>query len=354
MRRFRHLTRTDRIRIETLLRAGTSRSKIAEVLGVHRSTVYYELKKGQYTHRNSDWTEETRYSADLAELRTRQAETGKGPQLKIGNDRELSDYIEQKISKEKYSPAAVLGEIQAKGLSFSVTIKSPNTIYSYIDKGVFMSLTNKDLPIRGNKKHGYNRVRTVKRAPRGESIENRPWEIRDRNTFGHWEMDTVVSARGSLKALLVLTERLTRREIIRLLPDKTTASVVRALDDIERGMGGGFRDLFRTITCDNGTEFSDAAGIERSVDGGTRTKTYFCHPYSSYERGSNENANKLVRRWKPKGSVFESLTDEQVQSLEDWVNNYPRKIHGWRCAEDIFQDHLHSCVNNLCECRITC
>ena len=347
MRRFRHLTRTDRIRIEALLRTGTSASAIAGILGIHRSTVYYEIKKGAYVHRNSDWTEETRYSADLAEIRTRQAETGKGPQLKIGNDRKLAEHIERKIREEKYSPAAVLGEIKAKGLKFSVTIHSPNTIYSYIDKGIFMNLTNKDLPVRGNKKRSYNKVRPVKRAPSDESIEKRPDEIRDRSSFGHWEMDTVVSARGSLKALLVLTERLTRREIIRLLPDKTTASVVKALDDIERGMGGGFRDLFRTITCDNGTEFSDAAGIERSVDGGARTKTYFCHPYSSYERGSNENANKLIRRWQPKGSVFEDLTEEQVQAMEDWANRYPRKIHGWRCAEDMFQDSLHSCVNKI-------
>jgi len=347
MRRFKHLTRTDRIRIEAMLRAGMGCVAIARELGVHRNTILYERKKGAYVHRNSDWTEEIRYSADLADMKTRQAETGKGPQLKIGNDHELAEYIERKISEEKYSPAAVLGEIQAKGLTFSVVIKSPNTIYSYIDKGIFLHLTNKDLPVRGNKKRAYNKVRPVKRAPRGESIEKRPEEIRKRDTFGHWEMDTVVSARGSLKALLVLTERLTRREIIRLLPDKTTASVVKALDDIERGMGGGFRQLFKTITCDNGVEFSDAKGIERSVDGGIRTKAYFCHPYSSYERGSNENANKLIRRWQPKGTVFDELTDEQVQSLEDWANRYPRKIHGWRTAEDAFQKHLHSCVNKF-------
>ena len=347
MKRFRHLTRTDRITIEACLRAGRKPREIAEMIGVHINTIYYERKKGTYIHRNSDWTEEPRYSADLAELRTRQAETGKGPQLKISNDRKLANYIERKIANDKYSPAAVLGEIKSKGLKFSVTIQSVNTIYSYIDKGVFLNLTNKDLPVRGSKKRAYNKIRTVKRPPSGESIERRPDEIRSRATFGHWEMDTVISARGSLKALLVLTERLTRREIIRLLPDKTTASVIRALDDIERGMGGGFRQLFKTITCDNGAEFSDSKGIERSVDGGCRTKTYFCHPYSSYERGSNENANKLIRRWQPKGSVFEDLTVEQVQSLEDWANNYPRKIHGWRCAEDMFQECLHSCMSGL-------
>lgn len=345
MRRFKHLTRTDRLRIEGMLRAGMSGKDIAKEIGVAPSTICYEKKKGMYTHRNSDWTEEQRYSADLADMRTRMAETAKGPQLKIGNDRKLAEYIERKISVDRYSPAAVLGEIQAKGLKFSVTIHSPNTIYSYIDKGIFLNVTNKDLPVRGKKKRAYNRVRSVKRPPRGESIEKRPEEIRARSTFGHWEMDTVVPARPGTKALLVLTERLTRREIIRLLPDKTTASVISALDLIERGMGGAFPHIFKTITCDNGTEFADAAGIERSVDGGTRTKTYFCHPYSSYERGSNENVNKLIRRWQPKGSHFDNITESQVQMIEDWVNMYPRKLHGWRSSEDIFQRHLHSCVN---------
>jgi len=347
MKRWRHLTRMDRLRIEGMLRAGMSCCAIARELGVHRNTIYKERKKGSYVHRNHDWTEETRYSADLADMRTRLNETGKGPKLKIGNDRKLAEYIERRISVDRYSPAAVLGEIQAKGLQFSVTIKSPNTIYSYIDKGIFLHLTNKDLPIRGDKKRPYHRVRSIKRPPRGESIESRPQEVRARTSFGHWEMDTVVSARPSLKALLVLTERLTRREVIRLLPDKTTASVVRALDEIELGLGGSFHQIFRTITCDNGVEFSDVAGIERSVFGGKRTKTYFAHPYSSYERGSNENANKLIRRWQPKGTSFENVTEAQVQILEDWMNEYPRKLHQWRTAEHEFQRHLHSCVNNL-------
>jgi len=340
MKRYRHLTRTDRLRIEGMLRAGMSAPKIAAEMGVSVRTIFYEKKRGEYIHRNSDWTEEKRYSADLADMRAKQAGTAKGAPLKIGNDRKLADFIERRISVDRYSPAAVLGEIQAKGMAFSVTIKSPNTIYSYIDKGVFLHLTNKDLPVRGDKKRAYRKVKPIKRPPRGESIENRPADIKDRDTFGHWEMDTVVSSRASNKALLVLTERLTRREIIRLLPDKTTASVVRILNKIELGLGGEFPKIFKTITCDNGTEFTDAAGIERSVYGGSRTKTYFCHPYSSYERGSNENANKLVRRWQPKGSSFENLTDEQVQSLEDWVNRYPRRIHGWRSAEDLFLDQL--------------
>lgn len=104
----------------------------------------------------------------------------------------LASYIEDKIANENYSPDAILGEIEAKNLTFETTI-CPRTLYSYIDKGVFLRITNKDLPHRGKRKEGrhYRNVR-VARPPRGESIEKRPAEIKRRETFGHWEMDTVV------------------------------------------------------------------------------------------------------------------------------------------------------------------
>lgn len=293
----------------------------------------------------TNWLTPSRTS-DLADLRTREAETAKGPQLKIGNDHDLAAWLENKIKNEKYSPATALKTIEREGKAFSVTIKSPHTIYSYIDKGVFGALKNEDLPVRGNKKRGYTSyVRKLKRAPRGESIERRPDDIKTREEFGHWEMDTVVSARPGRKALLVMDERKTRRRILRLLDANTTENVVNALDEIERGLGGSFSTIFRSITCDNGSEFADAAGIQRSVDGGTRTKMYSCHPYSSYERGTNECGNRLVRRWKPKGSTFDDLTPEAVQALEDWINNYPRKLLEWRTAEELFQEALHSCMN---------
>ncbi len=92
-------------------------------------------RRGQYTHRNSDWTEENRYSSDLSEMKYRANLAAKGADLKIGNDHRLAEYIETKIADEKYSPEAVLGEIKAQGLQFNTEIKSKNTIYSYIEKG---------------------------------------------------------------------------------------------------------------------------------------------------------------------------------------------------------------------------
>lgn len=152
-------------------------------------------------------------------------------------------------------------------------------------------------------------------------------------------MDTVYSKKKGSKALLVLTERLTRKEIIERMPDRTAESTVKALDRIERRYGARFRKIFRTITVDNGGEFSDVERLERSaIRKGARTKFYYCHPYSSYERGSNECQNKMIRRKHPKGTDFGKVTVEEVKKTEEWVNNYPREILGWRTAEMLFQE----------------
>ena len=132
-----------------------------------------------------------------------------------------------------------------------------------------------------------------------------------------------------------MTERLTRMELIRLLPDKTSGSVVRALDSLEATIPK-FRSIFRTITCDNGTEFSDINGLEK----GHRTKVFYCHPYCSYEKGSNETANKLIRRHLPKRSNFDTLTNDRVRQIEEWINTYPRKILGFRTARELYDEEV--------------
>ena len=157
-------------------------------------------------------------------------------------------------------------------------------------------------------------------------------------------MDTVVSARPCKKVLLVLSERMSREEVVRQLVDKSAASVVRALDDLERRYGEMFPIIFKSITCDNGTEFADCEGMEQSClrEGEKRTKFYYCHPYSAYERGTNENINKMIRRFAPKGTSFEDLTDEQVAQIEEWVNNYPRGIFNFACSESVFQAQVEA------------
>ena len=145
--------------------------------------------------------------------------------------------------------------------------------------------------------------------------------------------------------MLVLTERKTRNEIIRLMKDKTAASVLKELDAIEAEMGAErFALIFQSITVDNGSEFSDYEGIERSSTGeGKRTTLYFCHPYSSYERGSNENQNKMIRRHYPKGYDFTAVTPADIRKLEKWINDYPRGIFNYYSSSELYE----ACLNSL-------
>ena len=316
------------------MKLGITKSKMAQELGVDLSTIYRELKRGSYTHTNTDLTTEERYSPDIAEEKYRDNLKAKGAGLKIGNDHDYASYLEYKVSKEKYSPGATLAEIRAKGLSFNTTI-SKTTFYRYIEDGVFLTLTNKDLPVKRNKTKHYHKVRAA-RPPRGTSIEKRPDEVMTRESFGHWEMDSVEGKKGTRKTLLVLTERKTREEIIRLMKDKTALSVQKELNKLEREMPN-FHQVFRTITVDNGSEFSDFEELQRIAP------VYFCHPYSSYERGSNENNNKLVRRHYPKGYDFSHTTKAEVARVEHWINHYPREMFDGYCSADLFE----ACLNSL-------
>lgn len=349
MKGWKQLKYSDRIRIEAWLRAKISVQEIADMLHVHRSTIYREIKRGQYEHLNSDYTVEKRYSPEIAQKHCDENLQVRGTQLKIGNDYKYAEYIEKKIIEENYSPEAVLGELRvqnrAKDFSVSICIR---TLYNYIDKGVFLNLTNKNLPVKRNKKRGYKKVRLQKRASVGTSIEERPEYIKDRKEFGHWEMDSVVGKRGKSKnTFLVLTERKTRNEIIFKLPDHSATEVVKAVDRLEITWGSMFSDVFKTITVDNGTEFSYFNELERSCTkpDEKRTKVYYCHPYSSWERGSNENNNKMVRRIVPKGTNFDSMTDDEVLDMQIWINGYPRRIHDYHSAAELFEKEIAKLVS---------
>ena len=144
---------------------------------------------------------------------------------------------------------------------------------------------------------------------------------------------------------LGLTERKARKESMAKLKSKTSGSGVAALDRLERRYGKLFSKVFQTITVDNGTEFSDVAGLERScLHKGKRTTVFYCHPYSSYERGTNENTNGMIRRWFPKGPDFGKVTAKAIQAVEDGLNAYPRGILGFRCADDVFAEALAALV----------
>lgn len=345
MRTFKHLTFTDRIRIEKWRKEGIKVRDIAGKLRVDPSTVYRELKRSSYDRPNGKtWELIATYSPDIAEQKYQTHLREKGPNLKIGKDHELAAYIEQTIIDKDCSPAAVYGYAREEGKIFKTHISVP-TIYSYIKKGVFLNLTQKSLPRHGVHKNDYKKITVKKpaRAPAGESIEKRPEEVNNREEFGHWEMDTVYSGKKkSTAALLVLTERKTRNENIILIPNRRAETTVWAINALERKLGAKkFGIIYKSITVDNGSEFALADQLEKScITEGNRTKIYYCHPYSSWERGTNENVNSMIRRRHPKGTDFSKVTAEEVAATEHWINSYPRKILGYKSAESAYRECL--------------
>lgn len=340
-RKGKHLTYEERIKIETLSKLGIKSEEIANQIGCSGRTVRRELAKGRTELLNSDLTTRVEYSADIGQQKHDYAGTGKGPMLKIGNDYELVKEIERLIIKEKMSPYAAAETIKQSG-KFKITL-SYKTIYNYIDAGLFPNLTNKHLPVKKDKKkQKYDKIRQALNNTKGTGISERSKEVENREEYGHWEMDTVVGKKGTSTVLLVLTERKTREEIIRKIESKSQYCVVRELNKIERKLGSKkFRETFKTITCDNGCENLDYDGIEQSVlTKQRRTKVYYAHPYSAWERGSNENANKLIRRFIPKGTDIGEFSHERIEMIEQWINNYPRRLFDGK-SSNMVKEHIN-------------
>ena len=338
MKKYKHLTYALRTQLEAYLKINMDKKEIAKLLNVSLATIYNEIQRGTCELIDTHLKKYKKYCADVAEEKYQMNLKAKGPELKLGNDYDFVNYIEKRIIKDRLSPCAVLGEIKFKKIVFKTSI-CKNTLYSYIEKGIFPNLEIKHLTMKYKIKKKRRNV-SAKKFSRGTSIEQRPKEILERKTFGHWEMDCVCGS--SLSTLLVLTERLTRKEIIIKMPNQKMESVIHSLNALEYKYGKLFRKVFKTITVDNGKEFADFEALEMSRNKKCkRTKLYYCHPFSSYERGTNERINREIRRLIPKGSDISKYSAEDIQHVEDWVNNYPREIFGFDTSNNLFIEHLN-------------
>ncbi len=333
----KHFSLEERIRLETLTRMlypGKSKpnfSELARHLGRHRSSVSREYRRGTVMNKNSQLEVFEVYSADKSQEMARKAALGKGPRGKLTN--RIAADICGLIIKQKLSPYAALIRLHKTGRY--PWLPCERTVYYAIDAGV-LGVSRQQLPYKPPAKRP---KKTGKRMAysnaRGRPITERPPAAEDRSEYGHWEMDTVVGGTGTSPAcLLVLTERMCRREIIRKIPARTQEAVKRATDRLEREPDSIFKNM-KSITCDNGCEFLNSEAIERSaIHQGNRCELFFAHPYSSSERGSNENANRIVRRFIPKGSDISAFSKKEIQKIEDWINSLPRKLFDGLSAED--------------------
>ena len=208
---------------------------------------------------------------------------------------------------------------------------SHEAIYQYLyDKKTGDSEDLIKLLRRGHKKRkakGVNRKQRKTKIPNRVSIEERPAAIEMRNRFGHWEGDSMVS-RKSTEALNTLVERKSRFVFITRLQRKTAEETTAAV--IER-LGSLPEKARQTLTLDNGTENAAHEKITEAI----ATKCYFARPYASWQRGTNENANGLIRWYLPKGTDFGKITDEELTRIESLINNRPRKCLGYKTPLEV-------------------
>lgn len=338
-RKNKHLSYRERLRIEVMLKAKQGTKEISQAIGCSQRTVQREQQRGQIQQLSTALEYFHVYDADYAQNDYIGKHEGKGACLKIGYDHAMCQYIEKEI-KAKKSPDVIAKAIRQNPQKYPQPLCT-KTIYNYLGKNIFLNVSYEDLTCgHYRKKHGKAVNRPSYKNLSGRSIEERPSNVEDREELGHWEMDLVVGKKGGSKAvLLTITERTSRREIIRKLPDKTQASVIQALDVMERQLGHRqFQKTFKTITVDNGSEFLGSSEMERSClsQKKGRTMVYYAHPYSAYERGTNENMNRMIRRFIPKGTDIGTYTKKEIQRIENWLNNYPRKILGYQTPSAVY------------------
>ena len=339
-RKGKHLNYEERIKIEALYKSGLTPTCIGDQIGRSRRTIERELVKGVVMQLSTHLEAYKAYSADVGQQVHDERSTNKGPPLKIGDDHKLALYLENSI-KEGNSPYSALQNIKNQGLVFKTTI-CVKTFYAYIENGLFLGISNKDLPVKKNsRKRDYHKIRQAITNIKGTSIADRPADIDDRLEFGHWEMDTVVGKQGTKTVLLVLSERKARQELIFKMESKSQSEVIKRINGLEKKYGSNFKKIFKSITTDNGCEFLDFEGIEKSAfSKRKRTKMYFAHPYSSWERGTNENINKMIRRFIPKGVDISEFSHKDIERIQNWINNYPRKILGGKSSNMIMKNNV--------------
>ena len=332
----KHLEYSERQNIERWFnRDHRKKAEIARLLDRTEKTIRNEIKRGLVKNLTTNLIEIWVYSADIAQQKYEYYLKAKGPKLKIGNDYELKEYVEKSIKEDKKSPEVIAKEIKKMKFKTAICAK---TIRNNIDAGDIYDIKSTDMIYKKKYKKKKKERTVFGKIPAEKGIDYRPEKINTREEYGHWEGDLVIGTKKRGSVLFTLTERKTREEIIVKIAGKNAEYVAQALDLIERKYKKEFYTKFKSITFDNGGEFRNWESLEKSYDKRRKTKrteVYYAHPYCSGERGSNENANRLIRRFIPKGTDITPISEEFIQKIEDWINNYPRAMFNYKSTNEI-------------------
>ena len=334
----KHLEYEERVSIERWFNKDKrTKVEISDLLDRTEKTIRNEIKRGLVKNLTTELVEIWVYSADVAQQKYDYYIQAKGPKLKIDNDYELKEYVEKSIKEDRKSPEVIAKEIKEMNFKTKMCAK---TIRNNIASGDIYDIKPKDMIYKKVYKEKNKEKKVCEKVPPEKSIDYRPEEANTREVYGHWEGDLVIGKRKKGAVLFTLTERMTREEIIVKLPSKKSEEVVKALDLIEKKYKKEFNNKFKTITFDNGPEFRSWKSLEKSYykrNTEPRTQVYYAHPYRSGERGSNENNNRLIRRFIPKGIDITAISEEFIQKIEDWINNYPRAMFKYKSTNQILE-----------------
>lgn len=324
--KYKHISVIERTMIERWYnKEKRSKKEIADLLGKSERTIRREIKRGKIIVKGYQWEDKEEYSSRVSQKKYEYNIKAKGQEIKIGKDYELVKRIETEIKREKKSPEVIVKEL---GINISA-----RTIRNYIKSGDIFEIRSKDMIYDKQYKNKNKEKRVSKMVPAEKSIEYRPQEANERSEYGHWEGDLIIGKKKTKTVLFTLTERMTREEIIVKLKSKHAQEVAKALNNMERKLQRRFYNKFKTITFDNGVEFQNYEVIEKScLRKRKRFNIYYAHPYCSGERGSNENANRMIRRWIPKGTDINKISNEYINKIEEWMNNYLRKMFGYKSS----------------------
>jgi len=314
MHKYNQITLGQRQQLEVLHRLKTSKPVIAELLGVHRSTVYRELKRnsGNYGSYSSSYAQT--FANDRKE--------------RLRRPRKLDSLMEKQIREgltKRWSPEQIHGYYTSLG----EPMLSHEQIYKYIYKDkqnggqLYKYLRIASKPYRP--RYGTKTKRS--KIPNRIGIDQRPAIVDQRKRIGDWEADTIVG-KGQKGAILTLIERKSLFVQMSLM-ERRLAEIVRSK---MVNLLGPYKKLVKTITADNGSEFTEHQKIAKKL----QADFYFTHPYSAWEKGTNENVNGLIRQYIPKNTWFNTLTLQQIKHIEDELNNRPRKTLGWKTPIQVF------------------
>lgn len=331
----KHLNFAQRVVIQLRTEEGWSPYKIAKELGCSSNTVRNELKRGTP---ELYWRKQ-KYDAVVAQSIYEGHRISSHRTPSFQKVRKFLKLVELRFRQAHWSFDACVGYSRRVKEFSKQEMVCTKTLYNYTERGI-LNIKNIDLPQKVRRKPRMDAPHARKNKTHlGRSIETRPACVASRERFGDWELDLVIGANSKGDhVLMTLLERKTRYYTIIRLPDKSAASVMKAFEQLRSKYKEHFSHIFKTITTDNGSEFSLLSTLEHTSD----TTVYFAHPYSSFEKGANERHNGLLRRFISKGSRIDSFSDDDISDIESWINTLPRKVLDFDTPRALFRKNLRS------------